>query len=125
MHRSAAVERLSQQFRDDVHAAVRIAASPPEWQFDLPDGRSVVYCVTADGIVRTEKTASAAAQSQLFPLPPDVAARIETATHGGPTLVSLVIAAAADDAAQPPSLAPLRVDAVLAADHRFAGRTFP
>jgi prepilin-type N-terminal cleavage/methylation domain-containing protein len=125
MQRSAAVNRLSGQFRDDVHAAVRIAASSPDWQFDLPGGRSVVYQVTADSIVRTEKAGQAVAGRESFSLPPKAAAWIETATRDGVILVSLLVVPAADDSAQPPSAAPLRIDAILGREHRFARATSP
>jgi prepilin-type N-terminal cleavage/methylation domain-containing protein len=120
MQRSAAVDRLTQQFRDDVHAAVRVAGASPDWQFDLPGGRSVAYQMTADGIVRIEKAGQAVAGRESFSLPAGAVARIETAMRGGATLVRLTVVPAAGDDAQSVSAAPYRIDAVMAADHRFA-----
>jgi prepilin-type N-terminal cleavage/methylation domain-containing protein len=121
----ALLERLGGQFRNDVHAAIRLqtldhAAGPPTGgEFELPASRTVRYENQADGILRTERLGQAVERRKSFRLPAQCVARIEMLPCGPPKIVSLWIGPREETATPPPGV-PVRFEAVLARDHRFA-----
>ena len=117
------LERLADQFRQDVHAAVGEAVVSGkelrQWRLDLSGNRSVHYTIADNGISRDERAGSKDVRRESYALPDDssVAVAVDRATN--PALVSLTIEP--KDASLRSAHA-FRVEAVLGRDLRFAQR---
>ena len=123
-----AAARLADQFRRDVHAAVRLIAPPAEaeagaeapaaWQLELPPDRAVEYRLEEDSLLRTEQASGEVVKREWFRLPPHAVASIRISAGQSPSIVSLRIT---PDVKPPeaPAWRPVRIDAALATDHRF------
>ena len=117
--------RLGQQFRRDVHAAISFTTPDGEaggkasggWELQLAADRVVRYRVEKDKLVRTEAGGGGEARES-FALGSDATVTIRIEDDSKPTIVSLLIARG-DEAVEPSAAAAVRVDAVLARDHRF------
>jgi len=125
VHYDAAVFRLAHQFRRDVHAAVALVddRSQPgdnddgqSWRFELPQGRTVTYRLRPAGLARTERSGEKVLRRESFALPPQRTAAIERQGDGDSAILSLLILPATDAA----GATTLRIDALLAHDHRLA-----
>ena len=124
--------RLERQFRSDVHAAAGF--QPPEqkpegdpptpWQLDFKPDRVVRYRVDRGGLIRTEHSGGNLLRREAFRLPDDPAVSIRLQAETGPPIVSLSITSGADGPGGR-RLNPVRIDAVLGRDHRFAGPSKP
>jgi hypothetical protein len=121
------LRRLAADFRSDAHAAVKLTAAEvavdgkktPVWEFQLPqaDGK-VRYQVVSHGLLREEQLGGKTVHREAYRLPDGSAASIRLES-GTPALATLRIAAV-DSGADPPGGLPLRIEAALASDHRFA-----
>jgi type II secretory pathway pseudopilin PulG len=91
----AAVRRLADQFRRDVHAGTRFekleAGKPagPGWQLQLSPDRSVGYRVARGEVVRTEHAGGKVCRRESYRLPPQTAVSAALENLDGATLVSL------------------------------------
>jgi prepilin-type N-terminal cleavage/methylation domain-containing protein len=114
------LQRLADQFRQDVHAAVGEALASGkdlhDWQFDLGAKRIAHYQFAGDAISREQRTDSKNPQRESFRLPKDSIVTISVDRTANPPVVSLTIEPG-DASLQPGH--PFRVDAVLARDLRF------
>lgn len=118
--------RLGQQFRRDVHAAISFTTPDGEaggktsggWELQLAADRVVRYRVEEDKLVRTEAGGGDGEARESFALGSDATVTIRIEDDSKPTIVSLLIARG-DEAVEPSAAAAVRVDAVLARDHRF------
>ena len=124
-----AAARLGDQFRRDVHAAVRLtgpqegaagngAEATAAWELDLPPDRAVEYRLEEASLLRTERAGGEVVRREWFRLPPHAVASIERSGEQGHPIVSLRIT---PDLKSPeaPAWRPVRIDAALATDHRF------
>jgi prepilin-type N-terminal cleavage/methylation domain-containing protein len=143
-----AVRRLSEQFRDDAHAALRAEALPKDgasavagMRFELATGHTVAYELLPTVIERTERVDDAVRARESFFLPPGTIAAAslstaavapvateEQAKNSEPTLATLVIAPGSQadkspeldaDTAARAAHAAVRIEAVVAKDHRY------
>ena len=116
MHRSAALARLADQFRSDVHAAahqpVPDDANPSCWTFELKAGRNVQYRAQAGQIERVETLGGKIERRESYALPPDAAVAIATPDDTKPPVATLMVR-------EPPNRE-IRIAAVLGKDHRFS-----
>lgn len=123
-----ALDRLADQFRRDVHAALRVkplgtptGTQPAGWQFELEAGQSVEYRAAANGeLVRTERTGAKVYGMESYRLPPQTVAAIQLDERAEPRVVSLRLIAK-DALTTKPAHRALHVDAVLGANRRFLG----
>jgi type II secretory pathway component PulJ len=122
-----ALGRLAADFRDDAHAAVSLSAVEAAadgkksfaWEFQMPQPeRKVRYQAVSRGLTREEHLGGKPTRRDAYRLADGSAASIRLES-GSPPLAVLRIAAA-QGADPPPGGLPLRVDAALASDHRFA-----
>ncbi len=117
------LDRLADQFRQDVHAAVgETVVSGKElhqWRLGLSGNRTVQYTIADNGISRDERTDSKDVRRESYALPggSNVAVAVDRATN--PAVVSLTIE---PRDASLRSGHPFRVEAVLGRDLRFAER---
>ena len=117
------LDRLADQFRQDVHAAVGEAVVSGkdlhQWRLDLTGNRTVQYTIADNDISRNERAGSKDVRRESYKLPggSTVAVAVDRATN--PPLVSLTIEL--KDASLR-SAHPYRVEAVLGRDLRFAQR---
>ena len=117
------LERLADQFRQDVHAAlgetVATEKEPQHWRFDLPEKRIVQYKIANGAIAREESSDSKDVRRESYTLPKDSTVAVSVDRTANPPVVSLTIEPNRD------SLRPhypLRVDALLGRDLRFSER---
>ena len=126
-----ALDRLADQFRRDVHAALGVKplgapagdrparTEPAGWQFELEAGQSVEYRAAANGeLVRTERTGAKEHGTESHRLPPQTVAAIQLDQRAEPRAVTLRLIAKEASTTKPAHRA-LRVDAVLGTNHRF------
>jgi prepilin-type N-terminal cleavage/methylation domain-containing protein len=117
------LERLADQFRQDVHAAVAQPVvsrnNQHEWQFDLGENRIAQYQIAADVISRQQRVGSKDVQRESFRLPKDSSVAIAVDRATSLAVVSLTIEPS--DASLRPGH-PFRIDAVLGRDLRFTER---
>ena len=135
------LERLADQFREDVHAATQVratAAGPgqaegPGWELPRDPEHTVEYRLQEDNLVRTERQKDKVLRRESFALPQGATVSMETPKMGiaetAPGLVTLRIVPLLPSERQPagqpraPGAASpgrtIRVDAALATDHRF------
>jgi prepilin-type N-terminal cleavage/methylation domain-containing protein len=115
MHRSAALARLADQFRDDVRAAARQLvpddANPSCWTFEMEAGRNVQYRAQAGQIERVETLGGQIERRESYALPPDAAVWIATPGDSKPPVATLIV--------KDTSNREIRIAAVLGKDHRF------
>ena len=124
-----AAARLADQFRRDAHAAVGLTGPPdvaedgaevlPVWELELPPDRVVEYRVEGHSLLRTERAGGEVVKREWFGLPPHAVASIERSGEQGQPIATLRIVPDVDPPGTP-AWRPLRIDAVLALDHRFA-----
>jgi len=141
VRQSSVLGRLADQFRRDVHAAntvggvsdgantvggvsdgddkVRGVSDDQRWQFELAPGRTVIYRFQPGTLTRTEQVDAAPERRESYALPPGTTATIQIPVNTQPVIVSLRITPAAEASGQPAGRT-IRIDAVLARDHRFA-----
>jgi len=116
--RGQSLARLEADFRDDAHAAVSVDASQAAAaEFALADsGRKVRYHETSDGLLREERLGSAVKRREAYRM----AGRVKAVFHleKDPPIVSLRIESARPG--DPVDGPPIRIDAVLGNDHRYA-----
>jgi prepilin-type N-terminal cleavage/methylation domain-containing protein len=119
--RATIVARLADQFRSDVHAALRPipteAAEKNQWQFALAGDRAVTYRALPGEVERREQVAGKPVRQESYALPADSAADIVIHTDPAPAMASLVITLPGTASAAGQDI---RIDAVLSRDHRFA-----
>ncbi|MFZ1936615.1 MAG: type II secretion system protein [Thermoguttaceae bacterium] len=117
------LERLADQFRQDVHAAVAQPVvngnNQHEWQFDLGENRIVQYTIADDILSRERHSGSKDVQRGSFRLPKDSSVAIAVDRATSPAVVSLTIEPG--DASLRPGH-PVRIDAALGRDLRFTER---
>jgi prepilin-type N-terminal cleavage/methylation domain-containing protein len=125
MHCSAALSRLADQFRSDVHAAARQLpatpfaaqgratgdADPAGWTFELEAGRNVQYRAQAGQIERVETLGGQIERRESYALPPDATVAIATPEDAKPPVATLIV--------KDTSNREIRIAAVLGKDHRF------
>jgi len=148
IHGIATVRRMAEQFRDDAHAALRVENLPKEGEnpvvglrFQLAPGRTVTYEFPPKVVERTERIDDAVHARETFFLPPgtNASAAVSTAAsapvsaeekvkEAEATLVALVVKPDSNAASQPDAEsdtaakaadAAVRMEAVVAKDHRF------
>ena len=129
---ASAIARLSDDFRRDARAATALdvpqkldaptqvggTRAEPDWRFRFPDGRVVEYRVDGRFLRRAERHGDQLLRRESYRLPPGTEASIERKRTDGRTLVRLQIAPR-HDTLREPQPRPCRIDAMLAADHRF------
>ncbi len=123
-----ALDRLSQQFREDVHAATRLAAAEvaaadgkkiPGWELQLAAGRKVRYRLEGEALVRAELEGDKPVAHERFMLPPGAKAEMKVRQDKTYPLAGLRITVAREPLGSvPPPV--LWVEGVLGLDHRFA-----
>ncbi len=126
------ISRLSEVFREDVHAAsqgelLAVEGQPPRLMLTGADGRKIVYSASEHVAERVETASGTPVHRDLFHFPSGSAVRLER--DETPRLVRIAIDIAAALPHQMPEarnrLAPPRtvsIEALLDRDHRFAGR---
>jgi len=121
LRHSSVLGRLADQFRRDVHAAKTVAAAADGEgrQFELAPGRTVTYRLESGTLTRTEQVDGTVERRESYALPPGTTATIEIPTNTQPAIVSLRITPVAEASGAVGGRA-IRVNAVLARDHRFA-----
>lgn len=121
LRQSIGLGRLADQFRRDVHAAKtsRDVTDGDGRQFELAADRTVTYRLQSGGLTRSEQVGEATVRRESFALPPGATASIQMAADAQPAIVSLMITPVAK-APEPAGGPVIRIDAVLARDHRFA-----
>ena len=119
--RSESLQRLADQFRRDVHAAVGEVAAGGEDQHGcrlrLAGGESVRYAIGGGGLSREERKGSEVVRGESYALPKDSTTAIAIDRTTSPWTLSLTIVP--NDASLGPGHE-IRIDAVLGRDHRFA-----
>ena len=122
--RQTTLARLSQQFRRDVHASLRLTGPEPAdgksqaWKLHGADGRVIQYRMGNESLVRTVLVGNAVKQRESYALLPKEQAKLEMAP--GTSVVSLWLTASLEPGRIAPP-APIEIDAALAADFRFGG----
>jgi hypothetical protein len=119
--------RLADQFRRDVRAAIELSqpaeepgpGQPVAWEFRLPAERRVQYRVQDSGIERQELAGEQIVRRETYRLPRGADAAIQLAGDEGTAVASLRITRSGPRHKTNLTQV-LRVDALLAADHRFA-----
>jgi prepilin-type N-terminal cleavage/methylation domain-containing protein len=118
LHQDAVTARLAQQFRDDVHAATRLAPAEAGkkglWQLVLAPDRTVTYHLLPEVVKRDEAVAGKPARHESYTLPAGWSARLIAPAKDQPPLASLIVVplGALKDR-------DVRIDAVVGRDHRF------
>jgi type II secretory pathway pseudopilin PulG len=121
------LRRLAADFRDDAHAAVKLATLDavvdgkklPAWEFQMPQAdRKVQYRAISNRLVREKMAGGKTVRREVYRLPDGSAASIRL-DNGPPALATLRIAVGAAGENQAGGL-PLRIDAALGSDYRFA-----
>jgi prepilin-type N-terminal cleavage/methylation domain-containing protein len=117
------LERLADQFRQDVHAAVGETVAtekePQHWRFDLPEKRIVQYKIADGTISREDSTDAQNVRRESYTLPKDSTVAVSVDRTTNPAVVSLTIEPN-QDSLRPHY--PLRVDALQGRDLRFSER---
>ena len=119
-HRAVVLGRLAEQFRDDVHAALRPMPAGTDhrapWRLDLGPDRTVSYRITPESVERDETAPGKPVRHESYPLPEGCAARVSLSADRTAQVASLIVAPAGTPS---PTSHQLRVDAVLGRDRRF------
>lgn len=120
------LRRLAADFRDDAHAAGRLApieivaegTKSTAWEFHGPQGeRKVRYRTTGHRLVREEQAAGKTLRRETYLLPEGCAVSIQF--EGGPPALA-VLRIVSGPGTDKTAVLPTRIDAALASDHRFA-----
>jgi prepilin-type N-terminal cleavage/methylation domain-containing protein len=128
MEQQNSVARLADAFRRDAHAATAFQSGPAkdgdpvEFSFDLGGGRVAKYRVEPDGLARTVLAGETLQSQESFVLPDETAVSVEMTPLGKANLVAMSLVSRASSAGSKSPMAPgrsVRVEARLAADHRF------
>ncbi len=129
---AVAFSRLSQQFRSDVHAADHASVgnqmddAAERISLRLAEGRTVTYRQVEEVVLREESQAGQSLRQEEYRLQPGASIKFDVQNRQGKdwVLMSLRSTAAADRAADQQQAIvgdhPLRVEAWLNKDHRFA-----
>jgi len=119
------LRRLAEDFRDDAHAAVKLSAvesadkKSPGWEFQMTEpGQKVRYEAHPDRLTREEHAAGKVLRRDAYRLPAGSTATIRQES-GTPEFAILRVAASSPVDGHVGGL-PIRVDAALGSDHRFA-----
>jgi type II secretory pathway component PulJ len=122
----AALDRLADQFRRDVHAALDLKPvdNPPadpaqEWQLQLPSDRTVRYRLRAGEVQRIEQAGGKPQAVESYAIHPDAGAAIQVDRDSRPPTVSLRFTQESPRPVARATLA-LEIDAVLGSDRREA-----
>jgi prepilin-type N-terminal cleavage/methylation domain-containing protein len=116
------LERLADQFRQDVHAAVGdvlldAKMQPQQWRLELPGKIDVQYDVAVNAVSREERSGSKTVRRESYILPNDSTVSVAVDRKANPPIVCLKIEPS-DPSLRPGN--PFRVEAVLGRDLRFA-----
>jgi prepilin-type N-terminal cleavage/methylation domain-containing protein len=92
-HRSAmhAVQRLAEQFREDIHGAASVEAVDQKLAINLPEEKIAVYELKQNIVERTVTSAGKVVHRDGFDLPPGGTAVFETPASEGNRLASLIV----------------------------------
>jgi len=120
------LRRLADDFRDDAHAAVKLAAvqaaadakATPAWELEMDASRKVRYAASTGRVVREETAAGKMLRREVYRLPDGSSAAIRL--ESGPPALAVLRVTSGGPADRGSGGLPLRIDAVLASDHRFA-----
>jgi type II secretory pathway component PulJ len=120
------LRRLSDDFRDDAHAAVKLSAieaaavkTPPAWEFQMPESaRKVRYEAAPGRLMREEQVSGKMVRREAYRLSDGAAATIRL--ESGPPVVAVLQIVGTGPAGGRFGTLPLRVEAALGSDHRFA-----
>jgi prepilin-type N-terminal cleavage/methylation domain-containing protein len=129
------IDRLAEQFRDDVRLATAIHATADAkqtakqidakkgWTLELPNGRNIEYSQKGDTLTRTESMGKKISARDAFALGDGVTARVELQVDAHPALAALILehGPSHPNADSPIRIAnKLRVAAPIGWDRRFA-----
>ena len=120
----AAICRLADQFRRDVHAARQFKPldagqqAAPGWQLQLAFGETVEYRAARGGVERTEGPVGKVRSRESYALSAQVAVSMKLDESISPPLVCLGFAAAGQEPV-PATVRAIRVEAVLGKDGRL------
>jgi hypothetical protein len=121
----ASEARLADQFRRDVHAALRMKPgeapeqSRPIWQLELGADKRIQYQSEPGGLARLEILQGKTTRKEWYPLMESSKVRCDMTSDGPVPIVSLGIASSEEPGSLFPPQA-LRIDARLGTNHRFA-----
>ncbi len=117
---AAHTARLADQFRSDVHAAIRpiTAEGGPtgQWQLALPNDCTVTYRAAPGEMERRQEVGGKLLRRECYVIAAKDAAEIAFHADSSPPTATLVIRSPATSTA---AAREIRIDAVLAKDHRF------
>ncbi len=121
------INRLAEQFREDVHSMLKTSQQGKETEIDLlPDGADsgsnnakVRYQLLDDRIERGELQGDKVVRRESYVLGPDVEASIKIQAQGDTTIVSIVISPK-EQGEKLYRAAPQRIEAVLGRDLRLS-----
>ena len=123
----AALLRLAEQFRRDVHAGKKLSALPADpkrpnagCQLHLVGGQVVQYCLHENRLLRVESDRSKATRQESFLLPAGASVTIQPAEATAGIVSLRIVALGADTPQQGPTVRPLVIEAALGYDCRFA-----
>lgn len=115
-----AIERLTAQFRRDVHAAEDVVidgASPKEWKIKLTRDEVAQYAVKGNALSREERMGAKVIRRESYKLPKESTAAIVIDRTANPPVASLTLV---PNDASAKSDGEIRIDAALGRDRRFA-----
>ena len=122
------VARLADAFRRDVHAATAFHpgeakdGNPIEFSFDLGAGRVATYRVEPGSLARTVRAGETLKSQESFVLPGETAVSVEMTPVGPANHLALSMVSRVASTGSKLPMAPgrsVRIEARLAADHRF------
>jgi prepilin-type N-terminal cleavage/methylation domain-containing protein len=120
VHNAQVFNRLAEQFRSDVGAAVRQIPTqgdrPMQWRFAMAGDRTVTYQALPGEVRRDERSADKLVRQESYALPQGYEALINIEADAKPAVAELTITASD---APLPTLAKMCVIARLGKDHRF------
>lgn len=122
--RQTSLARLADRFRRDVHASQRpphVEGQAPEqvaWKFETGEHEAIEYRSESGGLTRLETANGKIRRQEWYPLAEPCAVSLELKPEGPVQMVSLRITAPPSAGHAAPGIS-LRIEAQLAADHRF------
>jgi hypothetical protein len=120
LYHDAVTARLARQFRDDVHAATRLAPAVAGekglWRLVLAPDRTVTYRALPQAVEREEAVAGKPVQRESYALPPGRSAHLVAPADTQPPLMTLIVASSPTPG---PENHDIRIDAVVGKDRRF------
>ncbi len=94
---ATALDRLSEQFREDAHGSGRVELlAPGAWQLRQGGGRTVEYRTGADSLIRLERDQGQVVRQEEYALPPGARVTIADVPQGRPPLAVLEVTAPID-----------------------------